>query len=377
MKTDKQDSSVFEKDGEPKHEELEAIERELAEFDQNFTNYSEYASPLYERTMRNHPVFPEEQLRELFFKLRQSSDEQEREEIVDKIFKHNLGLVFFCVRQRKHMWRITAVNSFHDLVESGNEGLLKVIRERFDPTRSNKFSTYAVWYINSAIQRGSEPVAGPVRQPAYKHEQTASVRKFHSDYILKNGDEPSPDVIAKELGLSVYSVEEILGHSYGEAFSLNNTPQTLEGDGSEIIERFEDAKAMSPEVRALAKIRIEKMLEKLSSLHGVRGMDIFFSVYFSNGIAHKRTYEDVGKEFNTSKQMVQQTVKRIWKFVRKKNKDEFVQSEETFIAFFENLEYLAELLGIEIRLPKQNEELEVCREIKLPLIKMEKEVVVK
>ena len=278
---------------EPDIEELEAVEDIKVE-DIDLNNMDGISIDdqvrMYLREIGRIPLLSYEEELELAKRVLDGDEEAKQ-----KLAESNLRLVVSIAK--KYVGRGML---FLDLIQEGNMGLIKAV-EKFDYTKGYKFSTYATWWIRQAITRAIADQARTIRIPVHMVETINKLIRTSRHLLQKLGREPSPEEIAEEMEIPVEKVMEIQ--------KIAQDPVSLETpigeeDDSHLGDFIQDDDSPAPQDAAAYTLLREQLEEVMKTLTPREAKVLKLRFGLEDG--KSRTLEEVGKEFNVTRERIRQ-----------------------------------------------------------------------
>lgn len=263
---------------------------------------------IYLNDIRKYKILSKKEEENLLLKIKEGDTEAKNELIVS-----NLRLVVSVAKNY-----LNKKMSFIDLISEGNFGLIHAV-EKFDVTKGYRFSTYAVWWIKQSITKALVNKGREIRIPSYKYDIYNKINRFIFDEMMKTGEYPSNEEIAKKLNIKLKLVEEAnLG--FQDVMSLN------EEVGENIC--LEDTLAIQDDIDLerdlINKMGREKVKKMVSELN-LREREILKRRYGLDGY-DIHTLEEIGETFSITRERVRQLEKKTLEKLRRKYKKDLYEN---------------------------------------------------
>ena len=269
---------------------------------------------IYLKEIGNYPLLSIDEEVELAKKIAEGD-----QYATDRLTESNLRLVVSIAK--KYVGRGL---SFLDLIQEGNLGLIKAV-DKFDYSKGYKFSTYATWWIRQAITRSIADQSRTIRIPVHMSEVINKAYRISRSLLQELGREPTEEEIAKEMNLPVEKVREIMKIS-ADPISLD-TP-IGEEDDSHLGDFIKDDTIMGPE-DAAAYTMLQDQIQKLLTTLSEREQRVLI-LRFGLLDGRTRTLEEVGKEFNVTRERIRQIEAKALRKLRHPNRARMLRGFDSY-----------------------------------------------
>ena len=296
---------------EPENDDLENEEElsdeELAITAENVDAFADDSVRLYLREIGKIPLLTPEEEADLAQRIVKGDKKAK-----DKMVESNMRLVVSIAKRYGGRGL-----DFLDLIQEGNTGLLRAV-EKFDPDKGFKFSTYATWWVRQAITRAIADQARTIRIPVHMVETINKVLRTTRKLTAELNREPTNEEIAKELGMEPEKVDYVMRIKQDIASLDASVGREGDDEDSVLGDFVEDEERISPEDSAANQILKEQLSEIIATLSDREQKIIRLRFGIGGGRPH--TLEEVGNEFDVTRERIRQIEAKALSKLRK-NKD--------------------------------------------------------
>ena len=287
--------------------EEELSDEELAITTENVDEFADDSVRLYLREIGKIPLLTLEEEQALAKRVVKGDKKAK-----DKMVESNMRLVVSIAKRYGGRGL-----DFLDLIQEGNTGLLRAV-EKFDPDKGYKFSTYATWWVRQAITRAIADQARTIRIPVHMHETINKVMRTMRKLTSELNREPTNEEIAKELDMESEKIDYIMRIKQDTASLDASIGREGDDEDSVLGDFVEDEDRDSPEDSAANQILKEQLSEIIATL-SPREQKII-RLRFGIGGGRPHTLEEVGNEFDVTRERIRQIEAKALSKLRK-NKD--------------------------------------------------------
>jgi len=296
---------------EPENDELEKEEElsseELAITAENVDSFADDSVRLYLREIGKIPLLTPEEEADLAQKIIKGDKKAK-----DKMVESNMRLVVSIAKRYGGRGL-----DFLDLIQEGNTGLLRAV-EKFDPSKGFKFSTYATWWVRQAITRAIADQARTIRIPVHMVETINKVLRTTRKLTTELNREPTNEEIAKALDMEPEKVDYVMRIKQDIASLDASVGREGDDEDSVLGDFVEDEERASPEESAANQILKEQLSEIIATL--TEREQKIIRLRFGIGGGRPHTLEEVGNEFDVTRERIRQIEAKALSKLRK-NKD--------------------------------------------------------
>lgn len=296
---------------EPENDDLENEEElsdeELAITAENVDAFADDSVRLYLREIGKIPLLTPEEEADLAQRIVKGDKKAK-----DKMVESNMRLVVSIAKRYGGRGL-----DFLDLIQEGNTGLLRAV-EKFDPDKGFKFSTYATWWVRQAITRAIADQARTIRIPVHMVETINKVLRTTRKLTADLNREPTNEEIAKELGMEPEKIDYVMRIKQDIASLDASVGRDGDDEDSVLGDFVEDEERISPEDSAANQILKEQLSEIIATLSDREQKIIRLRFGIGGGRPH--TLEEVGNEFDVTRERIRQIEAKALSKLRK-NKD--------------------------------------------------------
>ena len=246
-----------------------------------------------------HPTYFKKNMKTLLNYLNDEEDKKQR------FTEANLRLVISIAKKY-----INRGLSFEDLIQEGNMGLIRAV-EKFNFSKGFKFSTYATWWVKQSITRAIADQSRTIRIPVHMIESMNKINKVKQELVQYQGGDIPDEIIAEKTGLTIDKVE-MTTQSFKAPVSLEST--ISDDEETKIQDFIEDQSTPSPELVAIQRDKKRIVMEVMESL-GERERNILKERFGMNKVGDK-TLEEVGEDFNVTRERIRQLESKALKKLR-------------------------------------------------------------